>query len=619
LLNEGTGLVAIDSSNNGHNGMLTNSPAWNGNNLVFDGVNDYINLGALDISGSALTLASWVEADALENCRSKDCRILSKASSTSGQDHYWMISTIKVGSATRLRFRLKAGGTTTTLVASTGNIRNGDRFHFAATFDGTTMRLYKDGLEVGRRAKTGNIDTNASVEAWVGGNPAVASSRPWKGSISDVQIYQSALSIVEVNAIKDATTVIVDTTSPVIQNIQTAVTNTTATITWSTNEAASSQIVYGLSGDYGETSADATMNSAHSLTLMGLTSGSLYHYQISSTDSSGNMTTSEDLTINTAEQVDIAPPVISNIQVTVTDATATVTWNTNELASTQIFYGLTNGYGETSTIGALVTAHSLTLTGLTADTLYHYRVSSTDANSNSSSSATDSLSFTTSATVSVNNNLVAHWLLNEGAGTIASDSSNNGHNGTLTNNPVWNGNNLVFDGVNDYVNLGTLDVSGAKLTLAGWVQADALENCAYRDCRILSKASGASGQDHYWMISTIKVGNATRLRFRLKAGGITTTLVASSGNILNGDRFHVAATYDGTTMRLYKDGLEVGSRAKTGNIDTNAGVEAWIGGNPTIANSRPWKGIIADIHIYQSALSVAELNAIKDAYVMTAQ
>ena len=613
LLNEGTGTVATDTSNNGYNGTLTNSPAWNGNNLVFDGVNDYINLGNLDISGSALSLASWVQADALENCTYRDCRILSKASSTSGQDHYWMISTTKVGNETRLRFRLKAGGITSTLVASSGNILNGDRFHVAATYDGTTMRLYKDGLEVGSRVKTGNIDTNAGVEAWIGGNPTIASSRPWKGSIADVHIYQSALSVAEVNAIKDATPVITDTTPPIIQNIQTTVTNTTATITWSTNEAANSQATYGVTNSYGETRADATISSTHSLTLTGLTPGSLFHYQVSSADASGNIANSGDLTLTTADVVDIVPPIISNVQVSVTDTSATIVWMTNELANSQVFYGLTSEYGLTSAVGTMVTAHSLVLTGLTPNTSYHYRVSSTDANSNSSSNSTDNLNFTTSSAPNVNNSLVAHWLLSEGAGSIANDSSNNGHNGTLTNNPVWNGNNLVFDGVNDYVNLGTLDISGSELTLAGWVQADALENCRSKDCRILSKASSTSGQDHYWMISTIKVGSATHLRFRLKAGGTTTTLVASTGNILNGDRFHFAATFDGTTMRLYKDGLEVGSRAKTGNIDTNAGVEAWIGGNPTVASSRPWKGSISDIQIYQSALSVVEVNAIKDA------
>ncbi len=209
-------------------------------------------------------------------------------------------------------------------------------------------------------------------------------------------------------------------------------------------------------------------------------------------------------------------------------------------------------------------------------------------------------------------NLVAHWPLAEGNGKTTTDISVNGHDGVLINGPVWNGNILSFDGVDDYVNVGLIDVSDEALTLAGWAQSDELENCGSRDCRILSKATGTATQDHYWMLSTIKVGNETRLRFRLKTNGSTSTLIASSGNLRNGELFHVAAVYDGATMRLYKDGIEVGSMAKTGGIDSNNVVETWVGGNPNNATSRPWKGLIADVRIYQKALTVEEVSAIKD-------
>ena len=184
----------------------------------------------------------------------------------------------------------------------------------------------------------------------------------------------------------------------------------------------------------------------------------------------------------------------------------------------------------------------------------------------------------------------------------------------MTNGLGWNDNELIFDGINDYVNIGTLDVSGSELTLMGWAKSNVLGDCsAYRDCRIISKASGTSEQDHYWMISTIRVGSATRLRFRLKAGGTTSTLIASSGNLINDTLFHVAATYDGNTMRLYKDGVEVGSLAKTGVLDVNNAVDAWIGDNPPISGTRrPWKGVIKNVRVYQMALTATEVNRVKD-------
>jgi hypothetical protein len=64
-------------------------------------------------------------------------------------------------------------------------------------------------------------------------------------------------------------------------------------------------------------------------------------------------------------------------------------------------------------------------------------------------------------------------------------------------------------------------------------------------------------------------------------------------------------------MRLYKNGLEVGALAKTGFIG-GAGEGVWIGGNPEVAVSRPWKGLISDVRIYQKALTEEELEAVME-------
>ena len=513
---EGTGSTASDTTGNGHDGTLVNNPTWNNDGLVFDGLDDYINIGTLNVPGQALTLAAWIQADQLENCIHRDCRILSKATGTAEQAHYWMLSTIKVGNQTRLRFRLKTNGITSALVASTGNLINGDLFHVAAVYDGATMRLYKDGAEVGSLAKTGSINTNNSVQTWIGSNPNNANSRPWKGLIADVRIYQQALTEADVNDVIDKYQAD-DTLSPIISNIQTTVTDTSTTISWQTNELSDSTVAYGLSSD---------------------------------------------LEIDTLTQ---------------------------------------NG---------LKTSHSVTLSGLIAETSYHYQIQVTDSSTNSTLS--DNLTFTTARSTSTNSDLIAHWPLNEGTGTTAKDITGNDYDGILTNAPKWINSQLMFDGNNDYVDVGTLDVSGQALTLAAWVQVDKLENCIHRDCRILSKATGTAEQAHYWMLSTVKVGNQTRLRFRLKTNGTTSTLVASTGNLTNGEMFHVAAIYDGATMRLYKNGIEVGNKVKIGNIDTNTTVKAWIGNNPNNANSRPWKGTISDVRIYQQALTINQVNDVKN-------
>src|SRR5205085_1799934 len=86
---------------------------------------------------------------------------------------------------------------------------------------------------------------------------------------------------------------------------------------------------------------------------------------------------------------DTTPPTISAVQSSaVSGSGATVTWTTGEAADSQVEYGPTTSYGASTTLDAtLATAHSLALSGLTANTLYHYRVKSTDANGNPATSA----------------------------------------------------------------------------------------------------------------------------------------------------------------------------------------------------------------------------------------
>ena len=74
-LDEGTGRTAVDISGNGNDGALVNGPVWAGDGLNFDGTNDHVNVGGLDVPGSAITLAGWVKAENLANCSSRDCRL----------------------------------------------------------------------------------------------------------------------------------------------------------------------------------------------------------------------------------------------------------------------------------------------------------------------------------------------------------------------------------------------------------------------------------------------------------------------------------------------------------------------------------------------------------------
>ncbi|HET6201502.1 MAG TPA: fibronectin type III domain-containing protein [Planctomycetota bacterium] len=76
---------------------------------------------------------------------------------------------------------------------------------------------------------------------------------------------------------------------------------------------------------------------------------------------------------------DTTPPVLSDVHTaSIAGDAATISWTTDEASGSVVQYGPTTGYGSTASVAALVTSHSVSLTGLSADTVYHYRAQSSD-------------------------------------------------------------------------------------------------------------------------------------------------------------------------------------------------------------------------------------------------
>jgi Bacterial Ig domain len=112
-------------------------------------------------------------------------------------------------------------------------------------------------------------------------------------------------------------------------------------------------------------------------------------------DAAVNYATSTGVSIT----VDNTAPVISSIVSSTDTISATITWTTNEASDSRVDYGLTTSYGIASTSATLVTSHSLTLTGLAAHTVYHFRIQSTDGSNNTTTSSDQT--FTTSFLLSL--------------------------------------------------------------------------------------------------------------------------------------------------------------------------------------------------------------------------
>jgi hypothetical protein len=214
------------------------------------------------------------------------------------------------------------------------------------------------------------------------------------------------------------------------------------------------------------------------------------------------------------------------------------------------------------------------------------------------------------ADILVPNGLVAYWPFEEGAGSTTEDVSGNGHVGTL-NSATWSsdgkfGNAVAFDGVDDFVDVGTLSVGGTALTLSAWFNAD---DFGVGDARLISKAVDHGVEDHWFMLSTV-TGNGMVLRARLKTGGsVSDTYTPTSGSFTANEWVHAVLVYDGSTVKLYKDGAEVGSWARSGTLDINNAVAVYIGNNPG-PNPKPFDGLMDDVRIYDRALSLAEVQTL---------
>ncbi|OGY31152.1 MAG: hypothetical protein A2805_00615 [Candidatus Andersenbacteria bacterium RIFCSPHIGHO2_01_FULL_46_36] len=93
------------------------------------------------------------------------------------------------------------------------------------------------------------------------------------------------------------------------------------------------------------------------------------------------------LTVNGSAGTDSTAPTISSIAAIASSTKVTVTWVTDENADSTLAYGTTNALGSTATDSTQTRVHAVTLSSLSSETTYYYRITSADASSNSTSSS----------------------------------------------------------------------------------------------------------------------------------------------------------------------------------------------------------------------------------------
>lgn len=175
-----------------------------------------------------------------------------------------------------------------------------------------------------------------------------------------------------------------DTSPPVIQKVSLSdITEASAIITWQTDKPATSQVMVWDSDVSVSTELDATLVSNHSIKLNNIKPDTKYQFTVISKDKRGNEAKLE-IELITPPQPYTPPPVISEVEISnITDVNATITWQTDKPATSQVEYGETNSYSLiTPPNEELINSHSITLAGLKPNIPYHFRVKSEDASGN---------------------------------------------------------------------------------------------------------------------------------------------------------------------------------------------------------------------------------------------
>ena len=623
-LDEGAGSVAADVSGNGNDGVLVGGAAFEADTgdgsafaVRFDGVDDSIDLGSLDVDGSGLTLAAWFNADSFPG-PSSDPRLISKASGTAGDDHVFMLSTIQQGAGIWLRARVRVGGSTTTLVASSGNLVTGEWRHAALTYDGATLRLYVDAVEVGSTPLSGAVDVDPSVPVAVGGQPPGAGPRYFDGLIDDVRILPRALSVSELMDIFESNQT--PNEPPVAGDDD-----------YATQED-SALAVDALSGVLAN-DTDPELEPLQAILAVDVSNGVLNLNPDGSFDYNPNpdFSGADQFTYRASDGVKVSALATVTLTVNGENDPPIATDDSYSIQSgTQLLVAAAAGVLANDTDPELDPLQAILVSDVSDGVLGLSSDGSFDYTPNQGFTGQDTFSYLANdasldsnlaiVTITVSDtsdpDVVLELPLDEGAGTVASDVSGNGNDGVLVGGAVFEADSgdgsafaVRFDGADDYIDLGALDVSGSGLTLAAWFNADDFPGPS-SDPRLISKATGTVGNDHVFMLGTIQDGAAVRLRARVRVGGSTTTLIAGSGDLLTGEWRHAAVTYDGTTLRLYLDAVEVGSTSLSGAVDVDASVPVTVGSQPPGAGLRFFDGLIDDARILSRALSASELSDI---------
>lgn len=305
-------------------------------------------------------------------------------------------------------------------------------------------------------------------------------------------------------------------------------------------------------------------------------------------------------------------PNISNVGVSsVSSNAALIFWTTDQSSSSTIQYGLTTGYGSFISGANSVTNHQVALSGLTAATLYHYVVESSNQSALVSTSVDMTFQTAQVGNPNVANGLVAHWTFEHHVGNTVIDNSGFGNNATMVNQPALVagqlGQAVALSGSNYLTVPSSPSLSMTTgISISAWVQLS--QAGAWQS--ILEKIVGLGTNAYPYCDYDVTTSDSGTGGFYAQMS-VTTSggqfNYATSTNAVSYGAWHLlTGVYNGSSVMIYVDGSLAGSQPASGAIQSS-GQPLFLGCNGAWTDNVT--GAIGDVYIYNRGLSVAEVHS----------
>jgi len=198
-----------------------------------------------------------------------------------------------------------------------------------------------------------------------------------------------------------------------------------------------------------------------------------------------------------------------------------------------------------------------------------------------------------------------YWRLDESSGTTAANLTGSGAGvyrngagvgaaGLLTAEPSRKA--VSLDGVDDSVSVASSSALSPtqKVTVEAWVRPDALPATGSYATLVAKRSS------YYLQLS------GPRLEFGVYQSGGRRRLYAPAGALSVGTTSHVVGVYDGSSMKVYVNGVEVASAAQTGAVSTTSNglqIGSWT------TSTEFFDGTVDEVAVYPGALSANRVSA----------